>query len=61
MQFAVPSVALTPAVMPKGGMREVSTVPEVPADADVEAGAEAAEVTEVATVRKVLGVLPPPP
>jgi hypothetical protein len=27
-QFAVPSVALTPAVMPNGGMSEVSTEPE---------------------------------
>jgi hypothetical protein len=27
-QFAVPSVALIPAVMPKGGMSEVSTEPE---------------------------------
>ena len=58
MQFAVPSVALTPVVMPKGGMREVSTELEVLDDADVAAGAEAAEV---ATVRKVLGVLPPAP
>jgi hypothetical protein len=29
-QFAVPSLALTPAVMPKGGMSEVSTAPEEP-------------------------------
>jgi hypothetical protein len=29
-QFAVPSVALIPAVMPKGGMSEASTEPEEP-------------------------------
>ena len=36
-QFAVPSVALTPAVMPKGGMSEASTEPEeLPEEAPAE-------------------------
>jgi hypothetical protein len=66
-QFAVPSFALIPAVMPKGGMRDASTEPEEPpeeAPAEGEAPAEeeppdgelvaAAGAVEV-LVMKVLG------
>jgi hypothetical protein len=43
-QFAVPSFALTPAVMPKGGMSEASTEPEEPPE---EAPAEEEPAEEV--------------
>lgn len=67
-QFALPSFALIPAVIPKGGMSEVSTEPE---EAEEEAPAEeavegkpvpgvAAGAAEV-IVMKVLGEPPPPP
>jgi hypothetical protein len=59
-QFAVPSFALTPAVMPKGGMSEVSTEPEELPDETPDAEAvEAAGAAEVVVI-KVLGKLPPP-
>jgi hypothetical protein len=67
-QFGVPSFALIPAVIPKGGMRDVSIEPEDTegeAAADEATGGEAAPVPDVAvgatevTVMKVLGVPPP--
>lgn len=73
-QFEVPSFALIPAVIPKGGMRDVSTAPEdtegETAAEDEATGAEARGVeaapvpgvavgAPVVTVMKVLGVPPP--
>ena len=73
-QFAVPSGALIPAVIPKGGMSDVSIEPEEPEEeAPAEEDAAEEEVVEerpalmvpavaaVVTVAKVLGELPPPP
>ena len=73
-QFAVPSLADIPAVMPKGGIREVSIEPEgLPEEAaaveeatrgeasvgEAVEGAVAAAVAEV-SVMKVLETSPPP-
>jgi hypothetical protein len=73
-QFAVPSVALIPAVIPKGGISDVSTEPEeLEEEAPAEEDAAEEEVVEerpvpmvaavaaVVTVAKVVGELPPPP
>ena len=67
-QFAVPSFALTPAVIPKGGMSEASTEPEEPEEeTPVEEAVEGKPVPTVAAgaaeviVMKVLGKSPPPP
>ena len=57
-QFAVPSVAFTPAVMPKGGMSEVSTEPEEPEEPPAEVAPAA--TAAVVFVMKVLGAFPPP-
>jgi len=67
-QFAVPSGAGIPAVIPKGGISDVSIEPEEPEDDEVVEGtavptgaAMAAVVAAVVTVTKVLGEIPPPP
>lgn len=68
-QFAVPSLALTPGVMPYGGMSDACTAPFPPppppvAGGAAAGGAAAAEVAAAgaaeATVMKVLGAFPPP-
>jgi len=71
-QLTVPSVALIPAVMPKGGMSEASTEPEEAPEEPTEEvlldgeALEGEPVPEVAAgaaeviVMKVFGELPPP-
>jgi hypothetical protein len=59
-QFAVPSFALTPAVIPKGGMSEVSTeLEELEEETPVEEESteEAASDEEAVEGRPVLGVV----
>lgn len=63
-QFADPSFALTPALMPYAGIRDARTVPGPPDDAggDLTGGAAVGAEAEGGdgTVMKVLGGLPPP-
>jgi hypothetical protein len=59
-QFTVPSFALTPAVMPKGGMSEASTEPEEPPEetpAEEEPAEEVSPDEEGAEGRLGLGVV----
>jgi hypothetical protein len=56
-QFAVPSVALTPAVIPKGGMSEVSTEPE---EAEEETPAEEEFAEEAASGEEAVEEKPVP-
>lgn len=57
-QFAVPSFALTPAVIPKGGMSEASTEPEEPEEtpAEEESTEEEASDEEAVEGKPVPGV-----